>query len=94
MHLLYSFHMRTTISLDDRLAEEVQRRAAARGQSVSSFIASILDDTLKRHEPEEERSFRLITVGDEGVFEGINLDHPRRLEIEEDERSWRAKLDQ
>lgn len=43
--------MRTTISLDDQLARRVGREAAARGLSVSAFIARTLDDALKRREP-------------------------------------------
>ena len=42
--------MRTTISLDDRLALAVRARAAEKGQSVSAFIAEVLDDALKRRE--------------------------------------------
>ncbi len=80
--------MRTTISLDDRLAEEVRRRAAARGMSVSAFIASILDDRLKQREPQPQRPFRLVTVGGSGVVEGVDLDRPRSIETVEDESGW------
>ncbi len=80
--------MRTTISLDDRLAEEVRRRAAANGMSVSAFIARILDDNLKRQEPEPQRPFRLVTVGGSGVTSGIDLDRPRKIEADEDESNW------
>ncbi len=74
--------------MDDRLAENVRRRAAEQGMSVSAFIAKILDDNLKRHEPEPQRPFRLVTVGGNGVSEGINLDKPRLLESQEDELIW------
>lgn len=77
--------MRTTISLDDRLAETVRERAAEKGKSVSAFIAGVLDDVLKRQEPAEGRPFRLVTVGGGGVRAGVSLDRPRELEIEEDE---------
>lgn len=80
--------MRTTISLDDRLAEAVRARATERGLSVSAFIAGILDDALKRPEPRQERPFRLVTVGGGGVREGVDLDRPRALEVAEDEASW------
>ena len=65
---------------DDRLAEEVRRRAAAKGMSVSAFIARILDDSLKQREPEPQRPFRLVTVGGPGVAEGVDLDRPRSIE--------------
>jgi plasmid stability protein len=88
MQAWYALHMRTTISLDDRLAEAVREQAAEKGKSVSSFIAGILDDVLKRQEPPEQRPFRLVTVAGGGVRAGVNLDRPRELEIEEDEVAW------
>ena len=88
MQSCYSLHMRTTISLDDRLAEEVRRRAAAKGMSVSAFIARILDDHLKRREPEPRRPFRLVTVGGPGLAKRIDLDQPRKIEADEDESAW------
>ena len=84
----YALHMRTTISLDDRLAEAVRERAAEKGKSVSSFIAGILNDVLKRREPPEERPFRLVTVSGGGVRAGVDLDRPRELDVQEDEAVW------
>lgn len=81
-------NMRTTISLDERLAEDVRRRAAEQGMSVSAFIAKILDDNLKRQEPEPQRPFRLVTVGGNGVSKGIDLDKRRLLASQEDELAW------
>lgn len=81
--------MRTTISMEDRLAEGVRREAAARGLSVSAFIAKTLDDALKRPEPTQTRPFRLITVGGEGPRPGVDLDRPRELESRDDEERYR-----
>ncbi|WP_420439831.1 ribbon-helix-helix protein, CopG family [Candidatus Palauibacter sp.] len=75
--------MRTTISLDDRLNRQVRREAAARGISVSAFIAKILDDALKRREEPEPPPFRLVTVHSR-PRPGIDLDRPRALEADED----------
>lgn len=83
--------MRTTISLDDRLAEAIRERAAEKGMSVSALIVRIVDDALKRPEPREERPFRLVTVGGEGVQQGVDLDRPRQLEVEEDEIRWSSR---
>lgn len=83
--------MRTTISLDDRLGEQVKRRAAETGLSVSAFIAKILNDQLKRSAQQPATPFRLITVGGSGLQPGIDLDRPRELELEQDEQSYRAK---
>ena len=77
--------MRTTISLDDQLARQVRRAAAARDMSVSAFISKTLDDALKRHDPSEPPPFRLITVRGVRPRPGINLNRPRELEAREDE---------
>lgn len=75
--------------MEDRLAENVRREAAARGVSVSAFIARIVDDALKRSEPVQIKPFRLVTVGGEGPRPGIDLDRPRALEIRDDEARYR-----
>ncbi len=55
--------MRTTISLDARLAMQVRSEAAAQGLGVSAFIGKTLDDAIKRREAVMDKPFRLITVG-------------------------------
>lgn len=84
--------MRTTISLEDRLAVQVRREAGARGVSVSAFIAAVLDDALKRRtSPEPPRPFRLITVGGDGPRPGIDLDRPRAGDTADDEARFRPR---
>ena len=56
--------------------------------SFSAFIAKVLDDALKRPEPKQERPFRLVTDSGGGVREGVDLDRPRGLEVEDDEAAW------
>ena len=81
--------MRTTISLDDRIFEAVKRRAAAKGRSVSAYIAGVLDDAVKRDAtPTEKPAFRLITVGGGGAFPQVDLDKPRQLLVAEDEERY------
>jgi hypothetical protein len=80
--------MRTTISLEDRLAEAVKEKAAEAGKSVSAFIADILDDAIKRGEPEEELPFHLVTVKGTGLRSEVDLDRSRELEVAEDEEDW------
>ena len=77
--------MRTTISLDDQLAKQVRREAAARGLSVSTFISRTLNDALKRREPSEPPPFRLVTVRGVHPRPGVDLDRPRALDAEDDE---------
>ena len=80
----------TTISLDDRLAEQVRQCAASRGLSVSAFIAAVLDDAIKQALPSSDKPFHLITVGGGGPAPGVDLDRPRTLETADDERRWVA----
>lgn len=81
--------VRLTISMDDRLAEDVRREAKARGLSLSAFIARIVDDALTRPEPGRAKPFRLITVGGGGPRRGVDLDRPRDLESRDDEQRYR-----
>ena len=84
--------MRITISLDDQLAAQMRREAAAKGVSVSTFIASTLDDALKRRTPSAvTKPFRLITVGSNGPRPGIELDRPRTIETADDEARFRQR---
>ena len=77
--------MRTTISLEDRLATQVRREAAAQGVSVSVFIARTLDDALKLPESPEPPPFRLVTVRGVHPRLGVDLDRPRALDVQDDE---------
>jgi hypothetical protein len=77
--------MRTTISLDDRLAEQIRRRAAEEGLSVSAFIAKTLDDVLKQQTPIPSPPFKLVTVKGKGPDPDLDLDRARALEIADDE---------
>ena len=77
--------MRTTVSLDDRLAKQVRQEAASRGMSVSAFISRTLDDALKRREPSEQPPFRLVTVRGVHLRPGVDLDRPRSLDTGDDE---------
>ena len=77
--------MRTTISLDDQLAKQVRRAAETRGISVSAFIASTLDDALKRREATEPPPFQLVTVRGVHPRPGVDLDRTRALDAQDDE---------
>lgn len=77
--------MRTTISLDDRLARQVRRAAAAQGISMSAFIARVLDDAVKRREPSRQPPFELVTVRGVRPRAGVDLDRPRALDAHDDE---------
>ena len=85
--------MRTSISLEDRLAERLRRRAAAEGISVSAFIARIVDDALKRPKVQPSPPFRLVTVGGDGTYSGVDLERPRSLLVAEDEERYGSRSD-
>jgi hypothetical protein len=81
--------MRTTISIDDHVITEARRLAASKGQSLSAFIAAVLDDAIKRTaEPPPERPFRLVTVGGGGPYPGVDLDRTGQLMVAEDETRY------
>lgn len=80
--------MRTTISLGEQLTKQVRREAAARGMSVSAFIAGTLDDALKRPKPPEPPPFHLVTVRGSHPRPGVDLDRPRALEVQDDEAGF------
>jgi hypothetical protein len=84
--------MRTTISLDDGLGEDIRRRAAAEGTSVSALIESLLREALHRpRAPAPPPRFRLITTGRGGLCPGVELDRAARL-LEDEEAERRANL--
>ncbi|WP_423927999.1 ribbon-helix-helix protein, CopG family [Candidatus Palauibacter sp.] len=83
VHVVILFTMRTTISLDDQLARQVRREAAARGMSVSAFIAKTLDAELKRRDRAVPPPFRLVTVRSR-LRPGVDLDRPGALDAEDD----------
>ena len=88
----YALPMRTSISLDDRLAERVKRTAAEEGVSVSAFIARVLDDALKRKtRATEAPPFRLVTAGEGGTYPGVDLDRTRDLLVAEDEERFGSR---
>ena len=83
--------MRTTISLDDQLAQTVRREARARSMSVSAFVSGILADALQLKHQASTAPFKLPTIaGVAGVRlrSGIDLDQPRALEILDEEKEF------
>ena len=72
--------MRMTVTLDEQLARQVRREAAARGMSVSAFIAGTLDDALKLPKPQEPPPFHLVTVRGVHPQPSVDLDRMRALE--------------
>ena len=85
------FIMKTAISYFDRLANQIRRAAATRCISLSTFISRTLSDALGRREPSEPQPFRLLTVRSVSSRPGVNLDHPRAFEAEDDETRFKNR---
>ena len=77
--------MRTTISLDDRVAAEAKRKAAQQGVSFSALVSVALQRLLAERPAGKERTFELITAGRGGPLPGLDLDRTSALLVAEDE---------
>ena len=67
--------MQTTLRLDGRLLGEAKRAALARGESLNTFIVSLLQSKLSgAAKPASRRPTRLITFRGRGLQPGVNLD--------------------
>ena len=82
--------MRTTILLDDELAESFRRRAREKKQSLSAFLAEAGREALKSKVSTDDVSFNLVTFGTQGVQAGVNLDRTGEWIASEDERTFRG----
>jgi hypothetical protein len=84
--------MRTTITIDRGLLEDVKRRAAEQGSTVSRVIEDSLRVSIHRKPEEPDReTFRLVTSGRGGRFSRFNVDKAAALlEVEDLERYGRA----
>ena len=81
--------MRTTILLDDELAEQLRTRARAKGQSLSAFLAEAGRAALKAEPAGKRHKFELLTYGESGPYPGIDLDRTNALLAAEDEGTYR-----
>ncbi len=80
--------MRTTISIDDEILEQLKRRARETGTSVSEQIEeAIRRDLNARADPAEPVGLELVTFGRGGRFSRFDVDRTSSLlEIEDRER--------
>lgn len=78
--------MRTTITLDDRLLEQLKRRASETGTSVSKLVEQAVRLFVRtRRTSDSSESFELVTFGAGGRFSRLNIDKTSAL-IEADDR--------
>lgn len=66
--------MRTTITIDEHLLEEVRKRAAERRQTVSQVIEESVRESLLRHGDEAPTPFRVRAFPSGGYQPGVDLD--------------------
>lgn len=84
--------MRTTITLDDKLFEQLKERAAASGTTVSRLIEQAVRLFVRSpRAPEQQNRFELVTFGRGGHFSRPNIDKASRL-IEDDDVARHAGL--
>jgi len=77
--------MRTTITLDDKLLEQLKVRATASGTTVSGLIEQAVRLFVRvPRVPKQQNRFELVTFGRGGHFSRQNIDKTSRL-IEDDD---------
>lgn len=84
--------MRTTITIDDHLLEDLKRRAAERGTTVSELVEEAVRLAAAAVEPTpERRELELVTFGRGGRFTRFDVDRTAALlELEDLERHGRS----
>ncbi|HSH09489.1 MAG TPA: ribbon-helix-helix protein, CopG family [Oceanipulchritudo sp.] len=80
--------MRTSIILDDELAEQLRARARAKGQSLSAFLADAGRAALRAESAVESKPFEVLTRGEGQPYIAINLDKYSELLAAEDEEKY------
>lgn len=77
--------MRTTITLDDKLLEQLKDRATASGTTVSRLIEQAVRLFIRTPRASQQQNrFELVTFGRGGHFSRQNIDKISRL-IEDDD---------
>jgi hypothetical protein len=84
--------MRTTITLDGRLLEQLKKRAAESGTSVSGLIERAARLLLQAPASQRRDRFDLVTFGEGGQFTTLSIDKTAALlEAEDVERFGRQR---
>ena len=77
--------MRTTITLDDKLLEQLKERATASGTTVSRLIEQAVRLFVRTpRAPRQPDRFDLVTFGRGGHFSRQNIDKTSRLDEDDD----------
>ncbi|MGE0491224.1 MAG: ribbon-helix-helix protein, CopG family [Vulcanimicrobiota bacterium] len=71
--------MRTTITIDDHLLDELKIRAARLGTTVSRLIEEAVRTSLRPEGDGQKTDFHVITYGGTGRFTEMDLNKTSRL---------------
>jgi Arc/MetJ family transcription regulator len=71
--------MRTTITIDDGLLDEVRRLAAERRETVSKVIEDSVRESLLRRSDPTRKPFRALTFSGGGLLPGVDLENNAAL---------------
>lgn len=81
--------MRTTISLDDKLLDQLKHRAAASGTTVSRLVEQAVRLFIRAPRARKQQDpFELVTFGRGGRFSRQNIDKTSRLIEDDDVRRY------
>lgn len=86
--------MRTTLTIDDALAEELKRRALETGKPFKRVVNETLMAGLQQQAVPKARPYRLNPVSLGAPRAAVNLDKALRLADELEDEAVRAKLEQ
>lgn len=84
--------MRTTLTLDDALASELKKRAAASGRPFKSVVNEAIALGLASAGRPAAKPYRLRTVSLGGVHEGVDLTKALQLASALEDEEWSRKL--
>lgn len=84
--------MRTTLTLDDALASELKKRAAATGRPFKTVVNEAIAVGLAAAGRPTAKRYRLRTVSLGGAHEGIDLTKALQLASALEDEEWSRKL--
>jgi len=80
--------MRTSILLDDDLAQSLKDFSRSRGQSLSAFLAEAGRAAMRAETGQAGSPFELLTYGEGGTVSEADLDQPNALLAAEDRERY------
>lgn len=86
--------MRTTLTIDDRLATELKKRALETGKPFKQIVNEALAVGLQRNNQRRSQTYRLKPAALGAPLAGVDLDHALQLADELEDVALRDKLEQ